>query len=71
MRDILINPNDAAIARMVIALAETMGLAVIAEGVETEAQRDALDALGCHAYQGYLYSKPLPIEEFEAFVNRV
>jgi len=70
VRDILVDANDAAIAQMVIALAKTLGLAVIAEGVETEAQRDALANLGCHAYQGYLYSKPLPLGEFEAFMTR-
>jgi diguanylate cyclase (GGDEF)-like protein/PAS domain S-box-containing protein len=67
VHDILIDPHDAAIAKMVIALAETMGLAVIAEGVETEAQRDFLAGLGCNNYQGYLFGRPLPIEEFEAF----
>ncbi len=71
VRDILTDPNDAAIAKMVVALAETMGLAVIAEGVETEAQRDALAGLGCHAYQGYLFSRPVPIDEFEAFARGV
>lgn len=70
VRDILVDANDTAIANMVIVLAKTLGLAVIAEGVETEAQRDALAKLGCHAYQGYLYSKPLPLDQFEAFVTR-
>jgi EAL domain-containing protein (putative c-di-GMP-specific phosphodiesterase class I) len=70
VRDILTDSNDAAIAKMVISLAESMGLAVIAEGVETQAQRDALDSLGCHAFQGYLFSRPMPIREFEAFVGR-
>lgn len=71
VRDILIDPNDAAIAKMVVALAESLGLTVIAEGVEIEAQRDFLARLGCHAYQGYLFSRPLPLEAFEAFVKRV
>ncbi|MCC7228394.1 MAG: EAL domain-containing protein, partial [Burkholderiaceae bacterium] len=66
VRDILIDSNDAAIAKMVIVLAEAMGLQVIAEGVETAAQRDLLLGLGCHHYQGYLLSAPVPIETFEA-----
>jgi EAL domain-containing protein (putative c-di-GMP-specific phosphodiesterase class I) len=70
VRDILTDPNDAAIAKMVVALAETMGLTVIAEGVETVAQRDALHDLRCYAFQGYLFSRPLPIQEFEAFALR-
>lgn len=69
VRDILVDRNDAAIARMVIALADSMELTVIAEGVGTAAQRDALARLGCHTYQGYLYGRPLPVEEFEAFVQ--
>ena len=71
VRDILIDINDAAIAKMVVALAESMGLTVIAEGVETEAQRDYLARLGCHAYQGYLFGRPVPLDEFEEFVKRV
>jgi EAL domain-containing protein (putative c-di-GMP-specific phosphodiesterase class I) len=69
VRDILHDANDAAIAKMVVALADTLGLSVIAEGVETEAQRDFLAAQGCHAYQGYLYSRPVPIDAFEAFMR--
>ncbi len=69
VRDVLIDLNDAAIAKMVIALAESMGLVVIAEGVENEQQRRFLAHHGCHAYQGYLFSKPLPLEDFEAYIT--
>ena len=67
VRDILTDPNDAAIAKMVVVLAESLGLSVIAEGVEIEAQRDFLARHGCHAYQGYLFSRPLPLAQFEEF----
>ncbi|MEI7538179.1 MAG: EAL domain-containing protein, partial [Comamonadaceae bacterium] len=70
VRDILIDRDDAAIARMVTVLAASMGLEVIAEGVETQTQREFLDALGCHHYQGYLFSRPLPIQEFETLLKR-
>ena len=69
VRDILTDPNDAAIARTVVALGNSMRLAVIAEGVETQAQRDFLQDSGCHAYQGYYFSRPLHLEDFERFVS--
>jgi diguanylate cyclase (GGDEF)-like protein/PAS domain S-box-containing protein len=65
VRDILEDATSGAIAQTVIALSRAMGLSVIAEGVETEEQRDYLIALGCHAFQGFLFSQPLPLEELE------
>jgi diguanylate cyclase (GGDEF)-like protein/PAS domain S-box-containing protein len=70
VRDVLIDPNDAAIAKTIVALAHSMGLGVIAEGVESAAQRDFLAVSGCHNYQGYFFSRPLPIGEFEQFVHQ-
>ena len=69
VRDIMINPNDAAIARTIVALAQSLGLTVIAEGVETKAQRDFLAHHGCHFYQGYLFSRPLLIEQFDVYLR--
>jgi len=69
VRDVLTDPNDAAIARTIVALAETLGLSVIAEGVETELQKDFLASQGCLAYQGYLFSRPLPLDEFEKLMR--
>ncbi|MET3133079.1 diguanylate cyclase (GGDEF)-like protein/PAS domain S-box-containing protein [Oxalobacteraceae bacterium GrIS 1.11] len=71
VRDVLIDPNDAAIARTIVALAQSLGLGVIAEGVETRSQRDFLASSGCHAYQGYLYSRPLPLSAFEHYASGV
>ncbi|MBI4986047.1 MAG: EAL domain-containing protein [Rhodocyclales bacterium] len=68
--DVLTDANDAAIAKTIVALAQSLGLTVIAEGVETAEQRDFLADNGCHAYQGYLFSRPLPLEDFEAFLRR-
>lgn len=70
VRDVSNDPNDAAIIRTIIALGQSLGLAVIAEGVETEDERNFLSDSGCHAYQGYLFSRPLPIGQFEAFLNK-
>ncbi len=70
VKNILTDSNDAAIARMVVALAESLGLAVIAEGVETKAHQEFLAHIGCHAYQGYLFSRPIALEDFEKFAQQ-
>ena len=69
VKDILTDANDAAIARTIIGLAQSLGLDVVAEGVETAAQRDFLARQGCSQYQGYLFCRPLPIGELEAFID--
>ena len=66
VRDIVSDPNDAAIVQTIIAMTEVLGLNVIAEGVETVEQFEFLEHHGCHAFQGYLFSTPVPIEQFEA-----
>jgi diguanylate cyclase (GGDEF)-like protein len=68
VRDVLTDANDATIARTIVNLGQSLGLAVIAEGVETEAQRDFLASHSCDAFQGYLFSRPLPADQFDAFV---
>lgn len=65
VREILDDDTSGAIAQTIISLSRAMGLSVIAEGVETETQRDFLDCLGCHCFQGYLFSRPIPLKEFE------
>ncbi len=71
VNDVVTNPDDASIARTIIALAHSLRLGVIAEGVETDAQREFLASAGCHAFQGYFFGRPLPLEDFEAFVRNI
>ncbi|WP_114969745.1 putative bifunctional diguanylate cyclase/phosphodiesterase [Rhodoferax ferrireducens] len=65
VRNIVTNHNDAVIVQTIIGMAGNLGVAVIAEGVETEEQRACLEQFGCPTYQGYLYGKPMPLSEFE------
>jgi diguanylate cyclase (GGDEF)-like protein len=65
VRDILVDAGSGVIAQTIISLSKSMGLSVTAEGVETEGQRDFLAHLGCHSFQGYLFSGPVPLDEFQ------
>ncbi len=67
--DISEDTNDEAIVKAIIAMSEALGLSVIAEGVETAIQRDFLDKRGCHEFQGYLFSRPVPLEQFELLLQ--
>ena len=62
VRDILTDPNDAMIARTIVALGHSLGLTVIAEGLETLDQRDLLAGMGCDAFQGYFFGRPVPVD---------
>jgi EAL domain-containing protein (putative c-di-GMP-specific phosphodiesterase class I) len=62
--------NDAEIVKMVIALAQTLKLELIAEGVETSAQAAFLQTNGCHMVQGYLYARPQPAAEVEVLLRK-
>ncbi|QPK64572.1 bacteriohemerythrin [Methylomonas sp. LL1] len=69
IRDIVEDSGDQAIVRTIIAMAASLNLGVIAEGVETEQQRRFLFDNNCKHYQGYLFSKPLPLEQFEQLLT--
>jgi len=68
VRDLVTDAASGAIAHAILSLGKAMGLRVIAEGVETEEQRDFLVRMGCHSFQGFLYSRPLPLEEFQLWL---
>ena len=63
--------NACVLVKTIILLGNSLGFRVIAEGVETQAQKDFLATNGCGSYQGYLYGHPLPLEDFEASVRRM
>lgn len=69
VRDVISNPNDAVMVKTIIGMAQNFQLEVIAEGVETGGQLEFLRQSGCMVYQGYMFGKPVPKEEFEALVQ--
>ncbi len=71
VRDMLEDAASGAIAATIVSLGRAMGISVIAEGVESEEQRGYLAGLGCYSFQGYLFSPPLPLEQFEAFAENL
>ena len=70
MRELPQDADAAAIVEAILAMARSLGLEVVAEGVETEAQRAFLESKGCGGFQGYLFSRPLPPGEVEAYLER-
>ena len=70
VRDMQVDATSRAIAQTIVTLSKAMGLSVIAEGVETEQQRECLARLGCHAFQGHLFSPPLPLQDFELLLSK-
>ncbi|HIJ61658.1 MAG TPA: EAL domain-containing protein [Rhodospirillaceae bacterium] len=68
--DLATDLSDAAIVQTIVTMGKTLGLDVIAEGVETEAQLERLVALGCDSYQGFLFARPMALAAFEAFLGR-
>jgi EAL domain-containing protein (putative c-di-GMP-specific phosphodiesterase class I) len=69
VREIASDGSDKAIVQSIIAMSQSLGVAVIAEGVETEDQQKILLNLGCNHFQGYLFGKPVPIAQFEEFLT--
>ena len=70
VRDLAHDSNDRAIVGAIIAMADSLGMNVIAEGVETTEQLQLLFKKGCTHYQGYLFGRPMPIEQFDALVKQ-
>ena len=69
VRDVVESVNEQGIVRAIIAMAEALQIRVLAEGVETKAQRQHLADIGCNYFQGYLFGKPVPIDQFEAALH--
>lgn len=69
VRDILVDHNDLMIAKTIAALGNSLDLAIVAEGVEVKEQAELLATLGCPICQGYYYARPLPLADFETYVQ--
>ncbi len=69
VRDIIVDQHDTVIAQTIVGMGHNLGLNVIAEGVETEEQLACLKRIGCDAFQGYLFGKPVPLQQFEELVE--
>jgi EAL domain-containing protein (putative c-di-GMP-specific phosphodiesterase class I) len=70
VRDLTEDPNDAQLVETIILMAHNLGITVVAEGVETQAQLEWLQNCGCEQIQGFFYSKPLPVDDFIAFLDQ-
>jgi EAL domain-containing protein (putative c-di-GMP-specific phosphodiesterase class I) len=70
VRNIGVHNNDAVIVQTIIGMTHNLGMTVIAEGVETEAQRIFLEKNGCLNFQGYLFSRPIPLTDFEKLLAK-
>lgn len=70
VRELMVTKDARAIVGMIIQLAETLGMDTVAEGVEDEAQLDALSDAGCHVIQGFLFAKPMPLADLKRFIDR-
>ena len=70
MRDLHADRDDEVVVQAIIAMAHSLRLEVIAEGVETEEQRAFLEAQGCYAFQGYLFGRPMPIEQLQVLLEK-
>jgi EAL domain-containing protein (putative c-di-GMP-specific phosphodiesterase class I) len=70
VHNIGVQATDALIVQTIIGMAQSLGIDVIAEGVETDAQRAFLERHGCKLWQGYLFSRPVPIKEFEEYLQQ-
>lgn len=69
VRDLAVDADDAAIVRAIIQMARSLGLATIAEGVETDEMLSRLRAFGCDEAQGYYFARPMPVQDFERYLH--